>query len=189
MSCRTRREQLWIRLSPELAGFLINCWVFGLIWKAWLSSLIWCMAAWCPTRSDWVTDQNVESFCPGQAQLRKQKKILKVWCGVKCIKSMTFITILCQLLSLGHLEIARSNFKKSVNPGLSNLGWKKGSLAMDNRALHCEMARKQECPSLFSCHFANSWSWVGYCTSFERGMSGLSADEKKLEYFLTGRYF
>ena len=73
----TRHDQLWIRLSPELAGFLINCWVFGLIWKAWLSSLIWCMAAWCPTRSDWVTDQNVESFCPGQAQLRKQKKFSK----------------------------------------------------------------------------------------------------------------
>ena len=38
---------------------------------------------------------------------------------------MTFIRILCQLLNLGHLEIARSNSKKSVNPGLSNLGWKK----------------------------------------------------------------
>ena len=73
----TRREQLWIRLSPELAGFLIICWVFGLIWKACLSSLIWYMATCSPIRSDWVTDQNVESFWPSQAQLRKPKKYTK----------------------------------------------------------------------------------------------------------------
>ena len=90
----TRREQLWIRLSPELAGFLIICWVFGLIWKACLSSLIWYMATCSPTRSDWVTDQNVESFWPWQAQLRKPKKIHKVSCGVKHIKPVTFIEIL-----------------------------------------------------------------------------------------------
>ena len=76
MKC-TRHEQLWIRLSPELAGFFIICWVFGFIWKVCLSSLIWYMATCSPIRSDWVTDQNVASLWPSQAQLRRSKQYTK----------------------------------------------------------------------------------------------------------------
>ena len=69
----TRLVRLKVRLGPENDGFLINCWVYGLMWKAWPSSLIWCMAAWSPTKSDWVRYQDVKSFWPSQAQLRKPK--------------------------------------------------------------------------------------------------------------------
>ena len=78
---------------------------------------------------------------------------------------------------------------KNYGSGLSNPSWKKCSLAVRRGALHCEMGRKKKCLNLMNCHLAISYSWVGYHTSFQRGESGLSADEKKLENFPSGMYF
>ena len=51
------------------------------------------------------------------------------------------------------------------------------------------MARKWECQNYLNCHFAISWSWIGYHTSSERGDSGLSADFKNFEIFSKNSYF
>ena len=75
--CFTRLDQLWIGIGPGNAGFLINFWVLGLIWQAWISSSIWCMPACSPTKSDWMIDKNVQAIWPWQAPLRKPKKYKK----------------------------------------------------------------------------------------------------------------
>ena len=79
-------------------------------------------------------------------------------------------------LNLGYLETTKSNFNKFVTRGLSNLSWKKCSLAGRKGASYCEMARKWECQNLLPFHLANSWSWIDYHTSSERGDSVPSAD-------------
>ena len=70
-----------------------------------------------------------------------------------------------------------------VDPGQRNPSLKKGGLAVSRTTLHWEMARNKGLLNLLDCHLAISWSWAGYHTSSERGISGLSADLKFLNFF------
>ena len=44
--------------------------------------------------------------------LKKATKWHKVWCGLKCTKSVIILKNMCQLLNLDHLETAKWNYKK-----------------------------------------------------------------------------
>ena len=46
------------------------------------------------------------------------------------------------------------------------------------------VGKKQGMMNLLDCHMAISWSWACYHTSSERGISGLSADQKILNFFI-----
>ena len=81
------------------------------------------------------------------------------------------------------MEAAQSNFKKKFGSGQRNLTWKKGGLAVSKTTLHWEVARNKGLLNLFYCHLAISWSWVGYHTSSERGISGLTANSNILNFF------
>ena len=71
---------------------------------------------------------------------------------------MILTKILFQLLNIGHLEITISNFKKICESRSEQFKLEKGSLAVGEGALHCEIARKEGCLSLLSCHLTISWS-------------------------------
>ena len=70
------------------------------------------------------------------------------------MKSITIYKIVSQSLNLDHLETTTSISKNFITPGLSNLSWKKGSLAGSKGASQCEMARKWESLNLLNCHLA-----------------------------------
>ena len=57
---------------------------------------------------------------------QKAKKVHKVQCGLKDIKSVTFQKIMCQLLNLGHFETSKSNFKKNCQSRIENNKLEKG---------------------------------------------------------------
>ena len=61
---------------------LINVLAFGFIWKLWICSFKWGIAACSPPRNDWVPSQNVEGCWLRLEQLRKPKnntKFDEVW--------------------------------------------------------------------------------------------------------------
>ena len=48
--------------------------------------------------------------------------------------------------------------KKLVGPGLRNLSWKKGGLAVSKATLHCELGKHKGYLNLLVCHLAISQS-------------------------------
>ena len=43
--------------------------------------------------------------------------------------------------------------QKNVGPGLKNLSWKKGGLAVSKGTLHCELQRNKGLLNLLDCHW------------------------------------
>ena len=87
----------------------------------------------------------------------KATKWPKVWCGLKCIKSDIFKENVAQYLNLGHLETAKQISRKLVGPGLRNLSWKKGGLAVSKTTVHWELARNKGCWTFWPV----TWPFLG----------------------------
>ena len=58
--------------------------------------------------------------------LKKATKWHKVWCGLKCTKSVIILKNMGQLLNLDHLEKAKWNYKKIGWPRPEKLKFEKG---------------------------------------------------------------
>ena len=89
--------------------------------------------------------------------LQKATKWPKVWCGLKFIKSDIFKENVAHYLHLGHLKTPKQISRKLVGPGLRNLSWKKGGLAVSIATLHWELARNKACWTFWPV----TWPFLG----------------------------
>ena len=120
---------------------------------------------------------------------QRATKLHKVWCGLKCIKSVIFSENVGQLLNLGYLETTKSNFKKidcfmPVKPNLEK-GWF-GSEQNNCTLWVCQTQRVPEPFGLSPGHFlelSKLWYLI-----WKRGVWAICW-LKKFEFFQPNRYF
>ena len=88
-----------------------------------------------------------------------------------------------QLLNIDHLRTAKSKFKKIGRSRPEKSKLEKGWFGSKPNNTTLRVGKKQGLLNLLDFHMAISWSLAGYHTSSERGISGLSADQKILNFF------
>ena len=75
--------------------------------------------------------------------LQKATKWHKVWCRLKCTKSVIILKNMCQLLNLDHLETAKWNYKKIGWPRPEKLKFEKGWFESKQNNTTLRVGKKQ----------------------------------------------
>ena len=88
--------------------------------------------------------------------LQRATKWHKVWCDLKCTKSVIILKIMVQLLNLDHLETTKWNYKKIGWPRPEKLKFEKGWFERKQNHTTLRVDKKQGVAEPFGlslCHF------------------------------------